>query len=57
MGPAEAPIARIRGQHRMLILIKSREVNRIRQLIRTVMDRFSKGTETIVIDVDPVEIL
>ncbi|HDY88291.1 MAG TPA: primosomal protein N' [bacterium] len=57
LGPVEAPIARRKGRHRIHILIKTTKTRQIHYLIRQVIDSFSKGKETINIDVDPIDLM
>lgn len=56
MGPVEAPIARIRGRHRMHILLKSSRVHSLRAVIRDIVENH-KGPETIAVDVDPLDLM
>ncbi|MDP2982942.1 MAG: primosomal protein N' [Candidatus Latescibacter sp.] len=56
MGPVEAPIARIRGRYRMHILLKSSRIHSLRAVIREIMEN-QKGTETIAVDVDPLDMM
>ncbi|MBN1291926.1 MAG: primosomal protein N' [Candidatus Latescibacteria bacterium] len=56
-GPVSAPIAMIKGRHRIHILIKSHEVYRLRSILRYIMENLHSGKETIEVIVDPVEIL
>ena len=57
LGPVEAPIARRKGKNRMHILIKTTKTRKIHYLIRHTFDSFSKGKETINIDVDPIDLM
>ena len=57
LGPVAAPIAMIKGQHRIHILIKSHEVYRLRIILRYIVESLHTGKESIDIIVDPVEIL
>jgi primosomal protein N' (replication factor Y) (superfamily II helicase) len=56
MGPVEAPIARIRGRHRMHILLKSSRIHPLRTVIRDILENH-KGPETISVDVDPLDLM
>jgi len=57
LGPAEAPIARRKGKHRMHILLKSQNPKHIQILVRPVLEKVRTGKATITIDVDPVDLM
>lgn len=57
MGPSQAPLARIKGKYRWQFCLKTREISRIRRIIREAIAResqFLKGVE-LVIDADPLD--
>jgi primosomal protein N' (replication factor Y) len=57
MGPSQAPLARIKGKYRWQFCLKTKEISRIRKIIREVMEeesKFLKGVE-IIIDADPLD--
>jgi primosomal protein N' (replication factor Y) len=56
LGPVEAPIARIRGQYRAHILLKTRRITALRSLVRRTLETFSAPVD-ITADVDPVEMM
>lgn len=61
LGPAEAPLAKLRGKHRWQILIKSKGAELLHYLLRDV-ERFSKrmlrgSGANMIIDVDPYQML
>ena len=59
LGPAEAPLAMIRGRHRFRLLVKtSREVN-IQDYLRGWLARTEKprGSVKVAVDVDPQSFL
>jgi len=60
MGPVEAPLARIRGNYRWQLLLKSRSSRGLHELAGHALDRFGRGGRSGVsleVDVDPVSIL
>jgi len=63
VGPAEAPLARIRNRHRRHLLIKSGRWEALHDLVRAAARRFreepgpSKGRVELAVDVDPVNML
>ena len=57
LGPVDAPIPRKRGKYRMHILIKSRNPRHLKTFIQDVIDTYSKGKETVIVDVDPVDLI
>jgi primosomal protein N' (replication factor Y) len=56
LGPAPAPLARLKGEHRIQLLIKSRSRRRLRQLINTGVAGVA-GTRSINIEIDPISIM
>ncbi len=61
LGPAPAPIERLRGRHRWQILIKARDAKILQSLLRPVVetsqDRRRAGTVRLAVDVDPYGML
>ncbi len=60
LGPAPAPLARLRGEHRYQILIKSRNRPQLREVIDMgFADAASKGCDTRVvnIEIDPISLM
>jgi len=56
LGPAEAPIGRIKGRHRWHLILKAGGVAALREVLGAIDRRRAKGTQVIV-DVDPVGML
>ena len=60
LGPAPAPIERLRGRHRVQLLVKARESRRLAQIVGTLR---GAGAETrasgtrLIVDVDPISML
>jgi primosomal protein N' (replication factor Y) len=60
LGPAPAPLARLKGEHRLQILIKSRNRKRLRQILDMAMaDAQSKFCDLrhVSLEIDPVNLL
>jgi primosomal protein N' (replication factor Y) len=60
LGPAPAPIARVRGQYRFQLLLLSRKREAIRQLAaegRNAVEERHGRTCRVIIDVDPVNLM
>ncbi|HWP43519.1 MAG TPA: primosomal protein N', partial [Blastocatellia bacterium] len=60
LGPAPAPIARLKGEHRFQILIKARSRARAREALDAAMDRamaLGHNPRSISIEVDPVSLM
>jgi primosomal protein N' (replication factor Y) len=61
LGPAPAPIARLKGEHRFQILIKARSRNRAREVLDLAMDRMIAAghspRSSISIEVDPISLM
>ncbi|MFZ5646547.1 MAG: replication restart helicase PriA [Bacillota bacterium] len=55
MGPAPAPLTRIKDRYRYHVIVRSRSGNRLRELLRSVIERAdSKSKDCIVsVDIDP----
>jgi primosomal protein N' (replication factor Y) (superfamily II helicase) len=59
LGPAPAPVARIRGRYRMRFLLRSRSREALRSVARVVVQRIDQGVSPARahLDVDPVSML
>lgn len=60
LGPAPAPLAKVRGKHRWQMILKSRDGELLRQVCREVMAKYykeQKSSVTVTIDVDPIGML
>ncbi len=61
LGPAEAPISRLKGKHRWQILIKSKSVSLLQHFLTEIERRYKKGLQksgvNLVLDVDPYQML
>ena len=57
LGPAVAPIARLRGQHRAQIFLKGANRRAMRTALRTALDDSSELARRVTVDVDPVSLL
>ncbi|MCA1658734.1 MAG: hypothetical protein LC627_05500, partial [Verrucomicrobiaceae bacterium] len=60
LGPAPAPLARLRGEHRMQILIKSRGRKGLRRVAESAMQQAEKlelDLRSINLEIDPVNML
>lgn len=60
LGPAPAPLARLRGEYRIHIIIKTRRRSLARDVVETALRRMRQArqdTRAITIDVDPVEMM
>ncbi|MBN1663768.1 MAG: primosomal protein N' [Deltaproteobacteria bacterium] len=57
LGPAEAPIARIKGMHRWQLLIKGRNIHDMNRLTRRLLEEGKQCGLTVKCDVDPVSFM
>jgi primosomal protein N' (replication factor Y) len=60
LGPAPAPIARLRGEHRFQILIKAQNRRRAREALDVAMDQVASlrhNPRSILVEVDPVNLM
>ncbi|MFZ5649421.1 MAG: replication restart helicase PriA [Bacillota bacterium] len=60
MGPAPAPLARIRDRYRYHIIVRSRSGNRLRELLRPVIERAEprgKAGCSVAVDIDPQSLM
>ena len=53
IGPAESPLAKIRGRFRYQMLIKGQDINVLHQIARELLLKYTDSTVKITIDVDP----
>lgn len=53
IGPAESPLAKIKGRWRWQMLLKSENANALHQLVRDLLHKTEKSTVKITVDVDP----
>lgn len=56
LGPAPAPIERLRGRYRMQVLVKARDTRRLARVLRAV-PRSARGPVRTIVDVDPVSMM
>ncbi|HWC77587.1 MAG TPA: primosomal protein N', partial [Blastocatellia bacterium] len=60
LGPAPAPLSRLKGEHRFQILLKARTRRSAREALDSAMDHFAAArlnTKSIFIEVDPVNLM
>lgn len=60
LGPAPAPIARLKGQHRIQLLVKSRHRRRLRTVIEAAIEaigRIGHNRRSINVEIDPISIM
>jgi primosomal protein N' (replication factor Y) len=60
LGPAAAPLARLKGEHRLQILIKARARARAREVLDLAMAHFDSSPQdlsAITIEVDPIDLM
>jgi primosomal protein N' (replication factor Y) len=60
LGPAPAPFARLRGEHRVQLLVKSRSRKQMRAVIDTAMQALEKGghdLRSVTLEIDPVSMM
>jgi primosomal protein N' (replication factor Y) (superfamily II helicase) len=60
LGPAPAPIARIKGDHRFQILVKARSRKRAREALDIAMDRVlaaGHNSRSFSVEVDPISLM
>jgi primosomal protein N' (replication factor Y) len=60
LGPAPAPLARLRGEHRIQLLIKSRSRPRLRQLIDIAFANAAArhaDLRSVNIEIDPISLM
>jgi len=57
LGPAPAPLARLRGEHRVQIFVKGTNRTAMREAFRTALSDMPEARRRISVDVDPVNVL
>jgi primosomal protein N' (replication factor Y) len=60
LGPAPAPFARLRGEHRVQLLIKSRSRKQMRAVIDSALQKFEKAGQdlrSVTLEIDPVSMM
>ena len=57
LGPAPAPIVRLRGEHRVQLFLKGTHRTLMRKALESVLAEIPKARKRITVDVDPVSIL
>jgi primosomal protein N' (replication factor Y) (superfamily II helicase) len=57
MGPAPAPIAKLRGRYRHQVLIKSPERGPLHELLNVDLKKLIKGETRLILDIDPINML
>jgi primosomal protein N' (replication factor Y) (superfamily II helicase) len=57
MGPADAPVARVRGRHRVHILCRTAQITRLLGVVRHAVEVYQSGMVSVSADVDPVDLL
>ncbi|MCL5935480.1 MAG: primosomal protein N', partial [Firmicutes bacterium] len=58
MGPAPAPLPRIKDRYRYHLIVKSKSGNRLRELLQPVLDRMAGGKDgSVVVDIDPQNLM
>ena len=53
IGPAESPLAKIRGRFRFQMLIKGQDINVLHQIAKELLLKHTDSTVKITVDVDP----
>ena len=53
IGPAESPLAKIRGRFRLQMLIKGQDINALHQIAREIIGKNKNSQVRITADVDP----
>lgn len=53
IGPAESPLSKIRGEHRMQMMIKGKDSKLMHAIAQELQERHGTATVKIIIDVDP----
>ena len=57
LGPAPAPISRLRGEHRVQMFLKGNHRPAMRQALQGVLERYPKMRRRVTVDVDPLSVL
>jgi primosomal protein N' (replication factor Y) len=53
IGPAESPLSKIRGEHRMQLMIKGKDTKLMHQIAAKLLEKHATSTVKITVDVDP----
>lgn len=57
LGPAPAPLTRLRGEHRVQLFLKGTSRKAMREGLQLALSRVAKGAKAIAVDVDPLTML
>ena len=57
LGPAPAPLTRLRGEHRVQIFLKGGRREKMRQALRAALAAMPEARRRVVVDVDPLSVL
>jgi primosomal protein N' (replication factor Y) len=57
IGPAESPIAKIKGRHRWQLLLKGEDTHAVNNLAKSILSRAPLAGLDIKVDVDPVNFM
>ncbi|MFI5077411.1 MAG: primosomal protein N', partial [Vicinamibacteria bacterium] len=57
LGPAPAPLTRLRGEHRVQIFLKGGRREKMRQAMRAALAALPEVRRRVVVDVDPLSVL
>ncbi len=57
LGPAPAPLGRLRGEHRAQFFLKGTERRAMRDALRAALDAFGELQRRVSVDVDPLSVL
>ena len=57
LGPAPAPLAKLRGEHRVQFFLKGSRRAEMRQALRTVLAEMPEIRRRVTVDVDPLNVL
>lgn len=57
LGPAAAPISRLRGEHRVQMFLKGNDRPAMRQALQAVLKRYPTIRRRVTVDVDPLNVL
>jgi len=57
LGPAPAPLTRLRGEHRVQLFLKGTSRKAMRESLQLALTRFAKSSKAIGVDVDPLTML
>ena len=57
LGPAPAPISRLRGEHRVQLFLKGKHRPAMREALQAVLENHPKLSRRVTVDVDPLSVL